>query len=291
MRAPQAFNPYIIDTRHGVIHGQHDLNERMCLWYELELIPESSEDSGVITLDQFIPLSAGTIMFRKPGDIVKGIAPDSYNYIAIIFDAIYDPGLENFYAMGDDCSGDAIDKEYFNAFFKNSRDFAFLNEIPSVTHFEDDSDIHEMMIECIHHCESRQRDYQIYAKSLLMQMLIKVHGNPGYSGEKHAAPKSAAVLSTIEFMRLNFMKPLTLDMLAQQASMSREYFCRLFKSNTGMPPMAYLQHIRIFSAKSMLLTTSLTMEEVASACGYENVNYFYSVFRKACGMTPSQYRR
>jgi len=292
MQQPHVFNPYIIDTRHGTIHSQAKLHERMCMWYELELIPESSEDSGVITLDNFIPLKVGTLMFRKPGDIVKGIAPVSYSYIAIIFDTIFDQAMTPYYAMGDDCSGDAIGKEFFDAFYKIDRDFSFINEIPSVIEIEDFNLIYDMMLKCSRLCESKVQNYQIMAKTLLLQILIRIHKAVGLNDQKNlASTKSSAVVRIIEYMRNNYMKPITLDTIAQQVSMSREYICRLFKSDTGMPPMAYLQHIRIFNAKSMLLTTHLTIEEIAAACGYENVNYFYSVFKKACGTTPSQYRK
>lgn len=292
MHDASEFNPYIIQASHGTVNDQKQLHKRMCMWYELELIPESSEDSGVMTLDEFIPLRAGTVMLRRPGDIVQGIAPVSYNYINIRFDPVYTASLMPYYEMGDNCSGEAIGIDFFEGYYKSSRNFPFLNEIPFVMHLDNFSDIHDLMLECTRALEKNHRDSQIYAKALLLEILIKLKNRsaiPVRSTDSHA--KSAAVVRMIEYMRNNYMKPITLDTIAQQVSMSREYICRLFKSDTGMPPMAYLQHIRIFNAKSMLLTTSLTVEEIAAACGYENVNYFYSVFKKACGVTPSQYRK
>jgi AraC-like DNA-binding protein len=280
------FNPYVIEITHGTIESQEMLKNRMVMWYELELCTEASEGAGIIMLDQFIPLSPCTLMFRHPSYVAQGVG--KFSFIAIRFDAIYDPSLEKYYIRGDDCMGQGFDKKFLNEFYKNSRDFPFLMEIPPVVHLKNDSEISALMMEFLRLKDSQHRDFQIYAKSLLMQLLIKAHDS--FLGQPQVLPKSAAVVSSMEFMRSNYMKPLTLDMIAQQVSMSREYFCRLFKSNTGDPPMAYLQHIRIFNAKRLLLTTSMTIEEVAGACGYENVNYFYSVFRKACGVTPTQYR-
>lgn len=287
MRKAQDFNPYIIDVVHGTIESQEMLKNRMVMWYELELCTDASDGAGIIMLDQFIPLTPGTLMLRHPSYVVQGVA--KYSYIAIRFDSIYDPSLEYYYNQGDDCMGYGFDKDFLREFYKNSRDFSFLMEIPSVVRLQNDSEISALMMECLRHGDRTQRDFQIYVKSLLLQLLIKVHDI--FCGQPQMLPKSAAVVSSMEFMRSNYMKPLTLDTIAQQVSMSREYFCRLFKSNTGDPPMAYLQHIRIFNAKRLLLTTSMTIEEIASACGYENVNYFYAVFRKACGMTPTQYRK
>ena len=73
--------------------------------------------------------------------------------------------------------------------------------------------------------------------------------------------------------------------------MSREYFCRLFKKHVGKTPIQYLTSLRMFHAKHFLIMDRESMEEIAMRCGFPNVNYFYMVFRKNTGTTPTLYRR
>ena len=52
----------------------------------------------------------------------------------------------------------------------------------------------------------------------------------------------------------------------------------------------YINQIRIEEAKRMLLTTNLSVSEVAGLVGYDNISYFSTVFRKHTGMTPVDWR-
>lgn len=55
--------------------------------------------------------------------------------------------------------------------------------------------------------------------------------------------------------------------------------------------MAYLTNIRMEKAKKLLLSTSLSVAEVAQQSGYGDYHVFTKVFKKAEGVTPSQFRR
>ena len=55
--------------------------------------------------------------------------------------------------------------------------------------------------------------------------------------------------------------------------------------------MSYIIRRRIDEAQSLLLTTNLTITAIAMECGYNNSNYFQSVFKNIVGMTPGKYRK
>ena len=65
----------------------------------------------------------------------------------------------------------------------------------------------------------------------------------------------------------------------------------LFKSEIGVNFLAYLTNIRMEKAKKLLLSTSLSITEIAQQCGYGDYRVFTKVFKKTEGSTPSQYRR
>ena len=83
----------------------------------------------------------------------------------------------------------------------------------------------------------------------------------------------------------------TPEELARLACMSYSKFRKIFKEYTGFAPAQYIQEVRINIAKEILTNTSRSIKEIAFELGYENKDYFFTVFRKVTGMTPVNYRR
>ena len=79
--------------------------------------------------------------------------------------------------------------------------------------------------------------------------------------------------------------------LAEEFHLNPQYISQLFKNEIGVGFLAYLTNIRMEKAKRLLLTTPLSIAEVAEQSGYGDYRVFTKVFRKAEGVTPSQYRR
>lgn len=93
-----------------------------------------------------------------------------------------------------------------------------------------------------------------------------------------------------EFMFKNLSAPLTAGQIAWQLRVSEEHLTRVFKKETGMPLMRYLSALRIDKAKSLLLSSSLTITQIAEACGFNSRPLFYRTFGQHCKMTPARYR-
>lgn len=70
-----------------------------------------------------------------------------------------------------------------------------------------------------------------------------------------------------------------------------DYFNRLIKKKTGLTYSAYVQQIRLSNSEKLLTTSKKSINEIAEACGYHNKGYFYKIFLKKYGMTPSEYRK
>lgn len=70
-----------------------------------------------------------------------------------------------------------------------------------------------------------------------------------------------------------------------------DYISRCLKQYTGMSPLQYMHHLQIERAKTLLLTTDLSVGEIGSQVGQPNGNYFIRLFRKHCGYPPGTYRR
>lgn len=82
----------------------------------------------------------------------------------------------------------------------------------------------------------------------------------------------------------------SLDDACEKSNVSRAYFNRVFKKEYNMTPVEYINKLKIDKAKFLLLNGAYTNEEVASLCGFSDVKYFYTVFKKLTGTTAFKYK-
>ncbi|MFC5404092.1 response regulator transcription factor [Cohnella soli] len=92
------------------------------------------------------------------------------------------------------------------------------------------------------------------------------------------------------YAKQHLHEPISLDDVAEGIHLSKNYFCNVFKAETGLTFWDYLTQIRIEKAKE-LLQTDMKTYEIAYTVGYENASYLSKVFKKAHGITPSEYRK
>ena len=92
------------------------------------------------------------------------------------------------------------------------------------------------------------------------------------------------------YLQEHLAEEISLSVLAEEFHLNPQYISQLFKSEIGVNFLAYLTNIRMEKAKKLLLTTSLSIAEVAEQSGYGDYRVFTKVFKKSEGVTPSQYR-
>lgn len=92
------------------------------------------------------------------------------------------------------------------------------------------------------------------------------------------------------FIDAYFNQSLTVNAVAQEASMSDFHFFRLFKSTFGLSPHQYIIKQRLHHAK-VLLSEGQNITETAFSCGFPDVYSFSKSFKKYFGIMPSQFFR
>jgi two-component system response regulator YesN len=92
------------------------------------------------------------------------------------------------------------------------------------------------------------------------------------------------------YMERNYQKDITQEYISYLFYINRSYLSTLFKAKTGEKFIDYLNGIRIEKSKELLRNSERKMYQVAKAVGYDNVKYFFRVFKKKTGITPEQYR-
>jgi transcriptional regulator GlxA family with amidase domain len=84
---------------------------------------------------------------------------------------------------------------------------------------------------------------------------------------------------------------LSVETLAQRASLSPRHFARAFAAEVGMPPGRYVDRARLEAARRHLEDTAAGVEETARACGYGTPEAMRRAFLQALGVSPAEYRR
>ena len=94
----------------------------------------------------------------------------------------------------------------------------------------------------------------------------------------------------LEYMSQNISRAVKVEDMAVLVYMQPTYFIKQFRKHFGMPPMAYFLRMRMYKAMGMLTGTDLSIEEISHAVGISDTSYFSRIFKKHCGVTPTQYR-
>jgi AraC family transcriptional regulator len=102
---------------------------------------------------------------------------------------------------------------------------------------------------------------------------------------------NSAVDRAVDCIWERYSDPLSLADMAESALLSRFHFARLFKEQVGVSPGQFLAAVRIYQAKRMLLTGSMSVAGISSAVGYGSLGSFTSHFTDSVGISPSRFRR
>lgn len=102
---------------------------------------------------------------------------------------------------------------------------------------------------------------------------------------------SALVEAGVRYLHANFNRNLSLDEICGTLGVSKNYFCYLFKKETGENLWAYLTQIRIRRARELLEQTTDKTYSIAYQVGYDNPSYFSKLFKKSTGEAPGDYRQ
>lgn len=125
---------------------------------------------------------------------------------------------------------------------------------------------------------------RILIKLTNMQRAAGVHKDDPMSVEKE-------MNTLIEYINMNPRRIVSNQELADVIFRSKDYIIKRFFANFGATPYDYQIQQKIFSAKNMLANMNLSVKEIAAALGYEDQHYFSYMFKKRCGMSPTQYRK
>lgn len=103
------------------------------------------------------------------------------------------------------------------------------------------------------------------------------------------ACKDARMIEIMNYIQANYID-ITLDDLAEQFYLSKPYISKYIKEKSGMTFGELVKKIRMKKARALLKSSNMTVENIALTVGYQNVEHFNRLFKKAYNMTPMQFR-
>lgn len=131
----------------------------------------------------------------------------------------------------------------------------------------------------------KEKNYYFECLSILCELLSSLNFN------SQKSEYASVINEAVEYINNNFQsESFSLDSACSVANISRVHLNRLFMSHFGITPITYINNLRIERAKQ-LLSYDYTTAEISSACGFNDIKYFYTVFKKVTNMTVKEYKK
>lgn len=126
---------------------------------------------------------------------------------------------------------------------------------------------------------------KLYVSAFLLSVLRDMVAEGG-ARENEDSFADHYVYHAIMYINRHFAEDISETDCARAVGISRGYFSFLFRNATHKTFKEYLNGVRIAEAERRLLTSTMTISEIAADCGYNSVSYFISLYKKAKGATP-----
>lgn len=94
----------------------------------------------------------------------------------------------------------------------------------------------------------------------------------------------------VQFIKDNYMEPLTLEVVAERVQISPRQLQRIFRDHTGGTFSEYIEHVRLTHICNELSLSDQTIDQIAFQNGFSSANYLHYVFKRKLGSTPMKYR-
>ncbi len=127
---------------------------------------------------------------------------------------------------------------------------------------------------------------------LFVQLLREIVARRGGAGRSWShAVRDPAIHRAVALLQADVARPWTLELLAQEAGLSRTALAEKFRDAMGETPLAHLRTLRLQKAMQLLGEPRRKLDEVARAVGYQDAFGFSKAFKRAVGVSPGEFRR
>lgn len=132
--------------------------------------------------------------------------------------------------------------------------------------------------------------FQQVASGMVMKLLgymVSIEKERNFSGKRVARVIRGACFE----MREQIDREIDFKAYAAQNHIGYSYFRKMFKQYTGSAPVQYHLDLKVRRAREMLVSTHMSVKEIAFGLGFNSVHYFSRIFKNKTGFSPSEIRR
>lgn len=202
----------------------------------------------------------------------------------IIFNFIIRPEFLQFLStmVEDD---NAVSKFIFDTLYSYDNDGEYL-----VFKTQNNMKVHHYIESIIFNLYEPQLYNELELKFLVGLLLTELMNHPekieSYTGDSYEKILGSQILKYI----VTHYQDGTLMDLSQNIHQPDYKICKIIKKQTGKTFTQLLQEEKLKAAVKLLMTTQLPLSDIIQTVGYENISYFYRIFKKSFHMTPQEYR-
>ncbi|MGM5489258.1 AraC family transcriptional regulator [Weissella koreensis] len=133
---------------------------------------------------------------------------------------------------------------------------------------------------------------ELQLNQLVHELLIQViQEYPSQKNPQNDFKGSKLARQAREYMDEYFETGINVNDVANELNVNRSYLTRVFTSNFGLLPKAWLIGVRINKASELLQMEKMSVDEISESVGFNNVSVFSRSFNKMVGESPSKYRK
>ncbi|MFT3715442.1 MAG: GlxA family transcriptional regulator [Gordonia sp. (in: high G+C Gram-positive bacteria)] len=134
------------------------------------------------------------------------------------------------------------------------------------------------------------QEYALRVARNLVMFLQRPGGQSQFSVALDPVSTTRRVEDIRQYIAAHLADPLTVPGLAEQLHVSDRQLTRIFKTELGTTPAAYIESVRVEAARNRLENSDDTLDRIAGACGFGSVDTLARAFRRRVGVTPTEYR-
>ena len=261
-----------------------DFTEVPLHWHnEMELI-YIKKGNGIVSIDlNYHSVSQGDLVIVYPGRIHSITNSDNsrLEYENIIFNINM--------LMPKECDRNTF--EYFGHINNSDNNMTYIIR-PADLHYRE---IISFIDEADKVCETFPAGFELKIRSCLYSFFFALHTYYSYTGGSEVSgslfiDKMNKLKLIIRYIENNYTHAVSIHDIADECHFSESHFMKFFKQCTGTSFISYLNDYRLLIASRMLTSTDLSVTQIASECGFDNISYFNRCFKKKYGTAPSKMR-
>ncbi len=170
----------------------------------------------------------------------------------------------------------------------------FQEFFPSITMNSTQHRLLDCLVELSEIYEKKEDGYLLHFSSVVYEFLYILYRNHSHRISRQAREKANYNFERIEevlhYVKSNYKKDISLNEAAGLLNVSPEYFCRLFKKQTGQTFLEYLNAVRLLHFHQDLLDTDYSINDLLTRNGITNYKVFMRAFKDTYGTTPGRIR-